>query len=75
MSHAVAIALAPTPGELVVEYLAAEPGRVLVVGRACRFEAVRPACGTASRRVHIHYERRLDVTAELGVRAAGSCPA
>ena len=53
------VALVPAPDELVVEYLAAEPGRLTVVAAARRPVAACPACGCVSGRVQSRYERRL----------------
>ena len=53
------VALVPAPDELALEYLAAEPGRLLVVAAARRVDAACPTCGHTSARVQSRYERCL----------------
>ena len=57
------VARVPAPDELVVEYLAAEPGRLTVIAAARRPVAACPACdclsGCVSGRVQSRYQRRL----------------
>lgn len=59
MQAAEVIALVPSPDELRVESLIAEPDRLVIVAAARRGEAPCPACGYASRRVHGRYQRHL----------------
>lgn len=52
--------LLPDTGEVSLEYLkGSAPGRIVMVLRTKRIAAICPRCGTASRRVHSHYLRRL----------------
>jgi transposase len=53
------VALVPAPDELTVEYLAAEPERLIVVAGARRSGAPCPVCGCMSARVQSRYDRDL----------------